>query len=1124
MVRATFPKVTLPNYRMLEGIVENSRVLICRARRAQDNQEVLLKILRNKNPSADEMMSFEQEYDLLHSLDLPRVIKAHSLSKYWDHYVIAMDGLEGESLAETIEERRLGLREALSAAIQITEIVGALHSVNIIHRDIHPSVFLWNRTMETVHLIDLGFATRLSFERPGLQNPETLGGTLSYISPEQTGRMNRRLDLRTDLYSLGVTLYQMFTGKLPFESSDAMELVNCHIARLPVPPHAINPELPTVLSDLILKLMRKNAEERYQSASGLQADLELCASRLKDSAEIEPFELARKDVSLSFEIPEKLYGREQEVGELLAAFESIATGKTQMVLIAGYSGIGKTALVQEVHKPITGARGYFVTGKFDQFKRDIPYAALIEALSELVQEMLSENAAEFARQKERLLAALGQNGQVIIDVIPEVKLIIGPQPPVPQLGPTEAQNRFRLVFQNFVRAVACGEHPLVMFLDDLQWADLPSLQLLEVFVADPSSMHTLIIGAYRDNEVSAGHPLLAARRRMEEAGAIVQTMTLGPLKLQHVTELLSDTLKREREETGPLATLVMKKTSGNPFFLKQFLTTLHAQNFIRFDGESRRWNWDTAQIDSAGFTENVLDLMTAKIRTLPREVQEELTLAACIGNHFDFKTLTWVSEDSPEGVATRLEQLLKEGLLLPESDADFRRIAVLAEKPDAEWFSDAGLNADFRFLHDRVQQSAYLMLDEASRKPVHLKIGRRMLQNTGPDRLEEVVFDIVAHFNRSLESVSEPKERQDLIRLNFLACKHARRSAAFGAALKHSLIAIGLLDAEAWATDYETTLELHTTAAEAAGLSGDFQALDELFGLVTRRARLPRDAVGVYESMISGRISQGKPQDGLYAALEILEKLGLHLPGHPTPEDVQRGKEEAKSHYAGMAIEHLADLPKMTDPDTLAMMRIFSKANPAAYNGRPSLFPLLIYKQFSLCLQHGNPAEASFVYACYALVLCGVERDFDLGYTFGQLALAFLERFPEVKYRSRTLEVVNAHTRHSKQHLCEALPGLEEGCQSGLESGDWDYVGYNLFYHTCYAFLAGKNLKKLERETAASHATMKLVRAETAIQMQGPIWQAILNLRGTSGSPWELMGEGFDVAKMLPIQIGRAHV
>ena len=1131
-MRTTFPEITLPNYRMLEGITENARSLICRARRVQDKREVLLKILKNKNPSADEILRFEQEYELLRSLDLPGVIKARELSTHGNRYVLTMDGLEGVSLAAALEERRLGLREALSVGIQITRIVGALHAAHIIHKDIQPSAFLWNPATGMVHLIDMGIATRFASERPPLQNPETLEGTLSHISPEQTGRMNRALDHRTDLYSLGVTLYEMFTGKLPFESADAMDLVYCHIARLPVPPHTLNPELPPVLSDIVLKLLRKNAEERYQSASGLQTDLEFCASQLESAGKIEPFELARKDVSLSFEIPEKLYGREQEVGELLQAFHHVAQGKTQMLLIAGYSGIGKTALVQEVHKPMTEAHGYFMSGKFEQYKRDIPYAAVIEAVSHLVRRLLSEKAAQLAHHKERLLAALGQNGQVIIEVIPELELILGPQTPVPQLGPAETQNRFRMAFQNFVRAVARSDHPLVLFLDDLQWVDIPSLQLLEAFVTDFSSMHTLIIGAYRDNEVSAGHPLLAAQRRMEEAGARVQTMTLGPLAFAHVNQLLADTLKCGVEETTALATLVMKKTGGNPFFLKQFLIMLHARDFLRFDWESRGWKWETGQIEAAGFTENVLDLMTAKIRTLPQEVQEELTLAACIGNHFDFQTLTWVSEGSPGEVADRLQQLLKEGLVLPESDLDSLRIVSLAAKRDVQGHDRAGPVARFRFLHDRVQQSAYLLLDEAHSQPVHLKLGRRMLENTEPERLKDVVFDIVDHFNRSLESVSEPKERQEIVHLNFLACQRARKSAAFGAALTPAigrgtcappLIAIGLLDLEAWDNQYDLTLELHTLAAEAAGLSGDFQKLDELFAVVTREARLPRDAVGVYESRISGCISQGKPQEGLDAALEILERLGLHLPGHPSPEDVRRGMEEVKAHYAGRPIESLADLPPMTDPDTLAMMRVFSKANPASYNGRPSLFPLLIFKQLSLCLQHGNPAEASFVYACYALVLCGIERDFNAGPAFGQLAIAMLEKSPDVKYRSRTLEVVNAHTCHWTRHLRTTLPGLEEGCQSGLESGDWDYVGYNIFYYTCYAFLAGKNLKKLELEAAATHATMKLVRAETAIQMQGPIWQAILNLLGDSEAPWELAGEAFDSAKMLPILEQTGH-
>ncbi|MBD2537137.1 serine/threonine-protein kinase PknK, partial [Nostoc flagelliforme FACHB-838] len=616
---------------------------------------------------------YRQEYKITRSLNLEGVVKAFSQQDYQRTLVILLEDFGGESLEKWMHKRPdifcpMPLLTFLGFAIAVCDILGRIHAANIIHKDINPGNIVFNLDTGVVKIIDFGIATQFNRTNPTFKSPHVLEGTLAYLSPEQTGRMNRLLDYRTDLYSLGVTFYELLTGHLPFETTDILELVHCHIAKVPVPPHELNAAIPKAVSDIILKLMAKNAEDRYQSAWGIKADLEICVQQLEEIGQISSIELALQDVSGQFQIPQKLYGRETEIRALLAAFDRIAgmenVGETcqpesaiensqflvEMMLVAGYAGIGKSALVQEIYKPITQKRGYFISGKFDQFGRNIPYSAIANALQKLVQQLLGEPDEQVQQWRSRLLTALGSNGQIIIDVIPEVELIIGKQLPVPSVGATQAQNRFNLIFQKFVRVFCSKSHPLVIFLDDLQWIDSATLKLIELMLLDEQTQYLFLIGAYRESEVHPTHPLVLTLLELRNQGAVLQEITLAPLTLEPLSQLIAETLGRNIDTVRSLAQLVLRKTEGNPFFVGEFLRMLYSANLLIFNAKQLSWQWDIAQIQAQNITDNVVELLLIQLKKLPNETRRILCLAACVGAEFDLETLAIVCEKSPKAI------------------------------------------------------------------------------------------------------------------------------------------------------------------------------------------------------------------------------------------------------------------------------------------------------------------------------------------------------------------------------------------------------------------------------------------------------------------------------------------
>lgn len=806
--------IILPGYNITEIIYEGLRTVVYRGIRENDRQPVIVKTIKDEYPTIEQITRLRQEYIIIQNLDVQGIVKPYCLETYQNSFALVLEDFGCRSINQLLTQKKNQLKEVLQIAISLTETLDRLHKIPIIHKDIKPSNIIINPETREVKLTDFSIAIALPKEQPTIVTSNLLEGTIAYMSPEQTGRMNRTLDYRSDLYSFGVTLYELLTGELPFTSQDVMSLIYCHIAKQPVPPCQIKSNLeagseavPQVVSDIVMKLLEKNAEDRYQSAAGLKFDLEACLRQLETTGEITNFPLATRDRGNQLFVPQKLYGRESEVATLLAAFKRVAghsQSKTELVLVSGYSGIGKTSIVNEVHKPIVEARGYFIAGKFDQFKRDIPYAALIQAFGELMRQLLTESEEEIADWKAKLLEALGSNGQIIIDVIPEVELIIDSQPKVPQVGGLEAQNRFNRVFQQFVRVFCQPQHPLVIFLDDLQWADSASLKLMELLTTDEGSQYLLIIGAYRDNEVSPTHPLIQTVEKIQATEAVVNNITIEPLSLVNVNQLVAETLNAnvDGDKLKQFSELVFSKTQGNPFFLTQLLKTLYAEDLLVYQIETGSWQWDLDEIQAIGITDcNVVELMVRNLRKLSKATQKVLKLAACIGNQFNLEVLSIVNEESDLVTAANLWEALQSGLILPIGD-NYKIPLVFAQE---ELAAIHDVKVDYKFLHDRVQQAAYSLIPKSEKKAIHLKTGQLLLKNTTPQERKDNVFALVNQLNFGTDLLTTQSEKEELAELNLIAGQKAKSSTAYEASVNYLNVGLKLLSQDSWERQYELT-------------------------------------------------------------------------------------------------------------------------------------------------------------------------------------------------------------------------------------------------------------------------------------------------------------------------------
>ena len=1068
---------TIKDYQIVQKIYESANSLVYRANLKHNRQPIILKILKENYPTPSELNRYKQEYEITRSLNAAGVIKAYDLQRYENSLVMLLEDFGGESLKLLQNNCIFSLPEFLLIAIKTTQSLAAIHAANIIHKDINPSNIVYNPATNQLKIIDFGISTSLAREQQRIDNLDRLEGTLAYIAPEQTGRMNRGIDYRSDFYSLGVTFYELLTSQLPFAVTDSVELVHCHLAQKPIPPKKLSPTIPQAVSDIVIKLLAKTPEERYQSAGGIKADLETCLAQLEDSGQIERFTLATQDISDRFIIPEKLYGREAEISQLLTTFERVSQGKTEMMLVAGYSGIGKSALVNEIHKPILRQRGYFIQGKFDQLKRDIPYAAIAQAFQDLIRQLLTEPETVLQTWKQKLLAALNPNAQVIIDVIPELEQIIGKQQPVEELGATEAQNRFNLFFQRFLEAFAQPEHPLVLFLDDLQWADLASLKLIELLITDTDSQYLLLIGAYRDNEVDATHSLTQTLEQIEKEGAKVNNILLQPLKIQYINQLIADTLNCSTDKSKPLADLVTNKTQGNPFFIAQLLQYLYKENLLLFNYDNNDWHWNIEEIEKVGITDNVVDLTISKISKLDKTTQKVLQLAACIGNQFNLEILSVVNNKSQFTTAIELQPAIESGLILPLSN-DYK-IPLLWNQSETSKNDSKNANnftpkipkyIPYKFLHDRVQQAAYTLIPEIDKKTVHLQVGRLLLKNIQPDELEENIFAIVNQLNEGYELIEEQSERDNLAKLNLQAGIKAKASTAYQPALRYLETGLALLSPNSWKQQYKFSLEIHIETLETLYLNAQYERVTEFATNVLQKSKDTLARIEIYNIQILSYFAEFKPKKAINTALKALAKLGIHIsPKENESEIINRLKQSTKSlllFLKGKQIKDLANLPEMTEPYKIAAIQILQQMATSIFTTDFPLSVEVTLTQVNLCTEYGNPPQAALTYNYYGVILSGIIKDFDLGYQFGKLSIDLLDKFKFLGSESQITHQFYGGMWHWKKHLKNkvAQNKLRNAFQKGINTGTNETASYAIISYCLIRFFGGDSLVEIEND------------------------------------------------------------
>ncbi|MGA7937033.1 MAG: AAA family ATPase, partial [Kovacikia sp.] len=1127
--------ITIPGYEVVEKIYEGSRTSVYRGYCQQRQQSVIIKILSAEYPTLEEITRLRHEFIIPSDLDSEGVVKPYALKPYRNSYALILEDFDGESLKEILKAETISLQMGLQIAIVLTHTLEILHQAHIIHKDIKPSNIIMNLGTNQVKLTDFGLASRLSLENQIVRNPNLIEGTLAYMSPEQTGRMNRAIDYRTDFYSLGVTLYEMLAGELPFTTEDPMELVHCHIARQSVAlgerqmgSGGWESPIPEVLSNMVKKLLAKNAEDRYQSAVGLKFDLEICLHQLQTTGTIKTFPLGTRDRGSQLLIPQKLYGREQEVAELMAAFERVANRKngkwkmengekttpispsplplppsrSEFMLITGYSGIGKTSIVNEVHKPIVEARGYFTAGKFDQFKRNIPYAALIQAFQELIRQLLTESEHQIAVWQSKLRETLGPNGQVIIDVIPEVELLIGTQPKLPSLGSAESQNRFNRVFQQFVEVFSQPEHPLVIFLDDLQWIDSASLKLIHLLITNNKSQYLLLIGAYRDNEVSPTHSLIQALEKIQATDTVVHSITVKPLLQYHVTQLIAETLNEavNSERVVCLAELVFNKTQGNPFFLTQLLKTLHAENLLVYQVESDRWEWDLQQIQAIGITDyTVVELIARNIRKLPAETQQVLKLAACVGNQFNLNILAIVNQESDFETADQLWTALQAGLILPLSTT--YKIPLAFGEADSAVLKVSDIKVDYRFLHDRVQQAAYSLIPEPERKATHLKIGQLLLENTTPEEQKDNIFALVNQLNFGTDLLTAQSDKDELAALNLIAGQRAKSATAYEAAANYLNVGLSLLAPHSWQQQYDLTLSFFLETAEAEYLNTNFEQAGRLCELALKQTQTVLDEVKFHELRIKRYLAQNQIKAALDTGLQVLEILEVPL---------------AQLFPQAIKTDELATLPVMTDGCKVAAMQTLNLIYAPACFGDSSMVVPILATMIDLSSKYGNSPPSIYAYAVYGALVAWSVPDIDLADQLGQLSLNVLNQLDAKEFKSKALLSVSINISYKKRYIKETIEPLYEAIESGLEVGDIEFACHAAQFYCDHLFFLGEHLEVVAQTQIKYIELIKKLEQQHPLSLAEICAQTVDNLVDQGESRCRLIGDIFDEEKSLP--------
>lgn len=1051
--------INLSGYEIGEQIFKSPDTTIFRGKCISDNNGVIIKVLNNEYPTAERLESFRREYEITKRLSGDKIIKIYALDSYNNSLAMIMEDFGGRSLADLLKATDFPFAKKLAVAIDIADALMQIHRQNVIHKDINPYNIVCNMETNQLKIIDFSISTDLKMEKT--QNLSVLEGTLPYISPEQTGKVNRIIDYRSDFYSLGVTFYELFTGQLPF-TGDELEIAYGHIAKIPKEPKIVNSEIPSAISDIIMRLMAKNAEDRYQSLHGLKYDLQYCLEHLDSREKFINFETAQKDFSNRFHIPQKLYGREKELASLHKAFESLNNNELKLMLVSGYSGIGKTSIIREMHKIIINKGGYFISGKFNRLQRNNPYSAIIFAFRELIRSIISEYK-NIDRWKELLTEALGFNAKIIIDLIPELKQIIGDQPGVSKLNPSEDKNRFQMVFHDFIKVFAKRDYPLVIFLDDLQWCDFSTTDFLKYILTSMEVGNLLIIGAYRDNEVAKGHPILSMVEEIKDilGNGFFDQIILEPLNEHTVNQMVADTLKCHYTDTYILTSYIYRKTKGNPFFTRQLLNSLYQKGVFKFDDNEMQWKWNLDEIDEIQISDNVVGFLIQTFNLLPADSLEIIKKASCIGNCFDLKTLYLISSEL-ENISEALWVIIDKDLIVPLNN-NYRLLHMPKEE-----FIKSNMDIRFRFSHDRIQQAAYSLISENDKLLIHQKLGKLLFDSyTSKNILEDNIYEVINHLNIAKDLICDKSERFKLMELNYTAGKRAKASTAYDISKNHFIVGKALLTDEEWIEYPEMMFELSYEFAEANFLAGNMEEAFELCihlfevtsnsidkaRIVSLKAKI-LDNTGQKKSLVIDEIRKG------------LNLLGVDLPvgleeiNYKLAEGINR----MQAYLNNSQVEELVNLPRMTDKNKIITMKLFFQVQPATFQYYPPLNFLIQLIMFEMSLHYGTTEVSCKNFAECGIIQGSLLNNYQMAYRFGQVSFGLLQKLNAEPYKAGCHFIFAAFISHWRVHYSESLNYYNMCFKSALETGDMEHAVYSCTHKFSLILYSGKNLNDCKTE------------------------------------------------------------
>ncbi|MDB9786498.1 AAA family ATPase [Bacteriovoracaceae bacterium] len=1096
------------NFEFSEEIFVSDHTIVYRGRQVNTLKNVIIKTINAEYPSNRQLANIRHEYEILKKLKNECSIEVLELIDFDNKIALIIDDIKATSFRTLIDNKmELDVTTFLEISLKIIDFLGTIHNHNIIHKDINPNNIIFNSETNSLKIIDFGISTELSRERQDINVANKLEGSLPYISPEQTGRMNCDLDYRSDYYSLGITLFEIITGQLPFASSDTIGWIHAHIAKTPPLAHNHNQNIPEIVSQILFKLMSKNTEDRYQSSNGIRKDFEKCLREYRASGKIESFNLGKDDVSKKFKIRQKIYGRKNELELLKNIFETVAAGNVEILLVSGHSGIGKSVLIRSAHQDIVREKGYFIEGKCEQFQKNIPYSTFIQCFQNLVAQILTESLEQLELWNKKIQKAIHPNGKIITNLVPSIEKIIGSQENLNNdLGPKEAQNRFFYTVKNFIGVFAQPEHPLLVFLDDLQWSDVPTLKLIEYLMSTTDLKSFFLIGSYRNNEVKSGHPLKISLNEIEK-DKVIHSIYLKPLNEQDVNQIVAETVHSDLETAAPLARSIYEKTRGNPFFVETILKNLYQENYLVFDNQKGRWKWDIDKISAISVTDNVVDLIIHNLQKIERSTNRLLQLASCIGKIFDLKTLSLICGDSIADTSKSLFPAIATEIIVPLSDK-FKLVELQREEDQ----SDFGVS--YQFQHDRVQQAANSMLDSKERQILHLKIARLFKKTFSKVEFEEKLIDIVHHFNEGIDLIDDKKERGYLCRLNLEVGKKARFSNAYEPGFTYLSKSKDLLESDSWDNEYDLSFEVFKEYTLLAYLSGNTKESNESRKVILKNAKTTVEKLKLYHIELAQYASIGRLEEAIDTGIKAFALSGIKLKLKTSKFAVIKEIIEARWNLRNKKIETLIDGPELKDEEKIILMEICSDLSlPLYYMGHENLYAVVVLKAANIALKHGICAVSGLSFLGYSIILNGVLGHFTASNEFGKLGVKINERYNDLENRCQVLFLyaLFVHCWNNPPKL--GVPIYEEAREVGLQTGDLiqvGIIGYLLpIWQTDYTLPEAVAAAKENMEFAISYKLYDAVDAGRIFQ------QFRYNLMGKTKGKLTLDDSIFNTTKLL---------